>query len=119
MAADASAPPWWQGLLSGVLDLAGEYVSKGVRISIKTNFGPELPVATAALGNSGGAGGGGSRGAGIAGLLGFKAAVIVRDAQGETIATYGDPPKTEVWRALLAVAVVGGLAFLVIRGAVK
>lgn len=109
----------WRGVLDGLLGLASDYVSSSVRISVKTNYGPELPVARAALGDGGGSGSGAGGGAGVTGLLGLKAAVIVRNAQGDVIATYGEVPKTEVWRAVLAAALALGLVVLIVRGALK
>ncbi len=66
-----------------------------MRLSIKTNLGPELPVYD---GDSAG---------GLVGLLGIKAGVIVRAKDGSVITTYGDPPPTDPIKvALLARGVI-------------
>jgi hypothetical protein len=114
----AEGASYFAGLLDRALGLARDYVGDGVRVSVKTNFGPELPVARAQLSSGGGAGGEGSPG-GISGLLGVKAAVIVRNKDGEILATYGEVPKTEPWRALVAILLVAGVGFLIVRGALK
>ncbi len=109
----------WADLFGGLLGVAREYVSDEVRISVKTNYGPEIPVATAALSSGDGGSSGQARGGIVAELLGVKAAVIVRNAAGDTISTFGEVPKTDPVRLCVALAIVGGLAWLIVRGALK
>lgn len=104
--------------LDDILGIARSYVAGGgVRVSVKTNFGPELSVYAGELsrGASGGQGGGFS----LSRLVGLKAAVIVRDGRGATIATYGDYPATEPLRAVLALLALGALGFVLVRGVLK
>lgn len=78
----------------------------GVRVSIKTNLGPEIPVS---LGGSQAEGEGG-------GLLGFKAAVIIRDRKGQTVARYGKVPETEPFKVILLLAPLAILGLVLVRG---
>lgn len=108
----------WRGLLDGLLGVAGEYVSQGVRISVKTNFGPEISLGRASFGDgatSDPGGGGFSLGA----LIGVKAAVIVRDADGREIATYGEPPPTDPVRVVVGLVILAGVVYLLVRGATR
>jgi hypothetical protein len=107
-------------LLDDVLSIARGYVRGGVRIGIKTNLGPEIPVASASFNaGDGGEGGEGGGGGGVAHLLGLRAAVVVRDAEGGVISTYGEPPKTDPVRAVVAAVLAAGLVFVIIRGLTK
>lgn len=108
-----------QQLLGDVVELAGEYTRGRLRVSVKTNYGPELPVFGASLSRGQGGGVSGADGFSLSRLLGFRAAVIVRDASGRTLATYGEPPATEPLRVALLVAVLAGLAFVFVRGVLK
>lgn len=101
-----------QNLLEGALDIAGDYVRTGVRVSIKTNLGPEIPVYSGDAGSSSG-------GASIAKLLGLRAGVIVRDARGGEIARLGDVAPTEPLKAVLAALVAAGLVFVIVRGVTR
>lgn len=106
--------------LDDILGIARSYVAGGgVRVSVKTNFGPELPVYAGQLDRGGGASGGQGGGFSISRLVGLKAAVIVRDGRGATIATYGDYPATEPLRAVLALLALGALGFVLVRGVLK
>lgn len=106
-------------LVDTVFNLARGYVrGAGVVVSVKTNYGPELALFRAALARSSEGQGEGS-GGGLGSLVGLKAAVIVRDGHGATLATYGDPPATEPLRALAAALLAGGVIFLILRGALK
>lgn len=105
--------------LDDVLGIARSYVAGGgVRVAVKTNFGPELPVYAGELSRSGGASSGGQGGA-LSRLVGLKAAVIVRDGRGATLATYGDYPATEPLRAVLALLALGALGFILVRGVLR
>lgn len=109
-------------LLGGALDLADEYIGAAVRVSIKTNLGPEIAVTELSLQDAGEEGGGGSsarRSRGLFDLLGIKTAVIVRAGNGSTIATYGTPPKTDPLRVAGLVLVAGFIGFLLVRGIAK
>ena len=100
-------PSYVGSVAEELIGIAGDYVrGGGVRVSVKTNFGPELPVY-----DSGGAAGGG-----IAGVLGFKAGVIVRSKDGAVLATYGDPPPTEPLKVVALLALLALLGFVLIRG---
>ena len=97
--------PYFQTIAEEVIDLAGDYVrGGGLRVSVKTNLGPELPVYN-----------GGSSG-GLIDLLGIKAGVIVRGKDGGVIASYGDPPPTEPIKVVLLALVVGLIGIALIRG---
>ena len=107
-------------LLDSALGLARGYVrGGGIVVAVKTNYGPELPLFRAALGRAGAGQGEAGEGGGLGALVGLKAAVIVRDGHGATLATYGDPPPTEPLRAIAAALLAGGLVFLILRGALK
>jgi hypothetical protein len=90
-----------------------------VRLSIKTNYTPEIPIATAELTAGDRGGGSAGRRSVVAELLGVKAAVIVRNQRGEIISTFGQAPKTDPVRAILALLIAGGVLFLLVRGALK
>lgn len=99
---------FFQDLTEGVLSIAGDYVrGGGVQVSVKTNLGPEIPIA---------APGDGQGGSPIADLVGLQAAVIVRNRDGEVITAYGDPPATDPVRAAAVALIVGGLVFVLVRG---
>lgn len=104
-----------RGLLDGLLGVAGEYVSQGVRISVKTNVTPEISLGTASLGGGASTDSGGG-GFSLGALIGIKAAVIVRDASGNVIATYGEPPPLDPVRVVVAIGLAAGLVYLVARG---
>lgn len=105
--------------LDDAFGLARGYVrGGGLVVAVKTNYGPELEIGRATLAREGERQGG-TGGAGLGALVGLKAAVIVRDGQGATLATYGDPPPTEPLRAIAAALLAGGLVFLILRGALK
>jgi hypothetical protein len=116
----SKASDGWRGLLDGLLGVASDYVGDGVSIGVKTNYGPEIPVATAALGSSSTSTGGESGGGGLlATLFGVKAAVIVRNQSGEVISTFGEVPKTDPVRAVLVGLAIAGVIYLAVRGALK
>ena len=106
-----------RGLLDGLLGIADDYINQSVSISVKTNFAPEISLGRASLG--GGASDPGGGGISLGSLIGFKAAVIVRDADGRELSTFGEPPPTEPVRVALVLVIVAGLAYLVVRGALK
>jgi hypothetical protein len=112
----SEAADYWQGLLGDVMDIAGDYVKSGVRVSIKTNLGPEIPVFTGSMDGSTGSSGGGFS---VSKLLGLKAAVVVRDAKGGVIANLGSPPATEPLKAIVAALLIAGLVVLIVRGVVR
>lgn len=71
-----------QNLLSSA---AGNYLaSSGLRAEIKTNLGPPVTIYNAT-----------PSGFSIADALGIQAALVVRDANGNVLASYGDPPATD------------------------
>ena len=110
--ADSSA----EALLSSVLGFARDYAGENLSIAIKTNLGPEFTVASANILGSGGGLGGSDGIKGQGGLLGLKAAVIVRDSHGRSVAHFGDAPPTEYWRLILLI-VAGALVLgLAVRG---
>lgn len=98
---------YWQGLSESVSALARDAVSSGgVRVYVKTNFGPEFPVS-------------GGDGPGLAELVGLKAGVVVRDRRGAKLASYGGYPPTDPARVALLLALAGLLGFVLIRGVFK
>lgn len=109
--ADTSA----QRLLDDVLGFARDFAGARVSINVKTNLGPELAVGEATLGPSSSNSGSGAPG-GFAGLLGLKAAVILRDANGRAVASFGDPPATDVARVAILGALALVLLFVIVRG---
>lgn len=108
----------WEQFADGVLGLAGDYVrSGGVSIAVKTNFGPEIKLASSSIAPSGApGGGGGDGGGGVLDLLGVRAAVVVRDRSGKRIAGYGDYPATEPLRVVGLVVVVALIGVVFVRG---
>lgn len=116
---EPGASSGWQDLLGGLVGVAREYVADGVRVSIKTNYTPEIPVATAELVAGDRGGGAVARRSVLGELLGVKAAVIVRNQRGDIISTFGQAPKTDPVRVIVALALVGGVLFLLVRGALK
>lgn len=97
--------------LGDIGDLLSGYVeSGGLRVSVKTNYGPEIPV------YSGKSSGGSSP---VAALIGFKAQVIVRDAKGKVVQTMGDPVPTDWVRVLTASLLLSAIAIVVVRGVIK
>ena len=94
-------------LFDDTLDIARDYVrSGGVRVAVKTNLGPEIPVYV---------GSGDRRG----NPLGIKAGVIVRDRDGNVISQFGEPPATEPLKVFLLLAVVSVVGFVIVRGVLK
>ncbi len=106
-------------LLNGALGIANQYVQQGITVSVKTNYGPPIQVYQgAADGSSGGSSGGSGGGGGgvVSKLIGLKAAIIVQDASGNVLATYGTPPATDPVRVAVLLALVAGLGYIIIRG---
>lgn len=97
--------PYIADVLDQVIDLAGDYVnSGGLRVSVKTNLGPAIPVYS------------GQRQGGLAAMLGLKAGVIVTDRNGKEVARYGAPPPTEPIKVILVAVLVGLLGLALVRG---
>lgn len=108
---------YFASLASDVVDIAGDYLRSGVRVSVKTNYGPELPIFSGSAEGGSGSSGGGRGGFGLGKLIGFKAAVIVRNRDGHVIATYGGtPPATEPVRLVGLLVVLGAIGFVLVRG---
>lgn len=84
----------------------GYVTGGGVRVYLKTNLGPEVPLYTGA-----------SDGPGLLSALGIETGLIVRDAQGNIVTTYNDPPETDPIKAGLVLAALAGAVFLLMRGA--
>ena len=110
-----------QSLLSSGLGIAEGYVAGGISVSVKTNYGPEIPIYSGAMsgGASTGAGGTPSSPSLLSTLLGLKAAVIVRDATGRTLTTFGTPPATDPVRVGVALGIVALVALIMFRGVLK
>jgi hypothetical protein len=83
--------------------------SSGVRVSVKTNLGPEFTVWD----------GPAKAGAGLAQSIGIRGAVIVRDAQGNVLFTHGEPPETNLLLSAIFFSVAAYIGFLIWRGATK
>lgn len=95
--------------MSSVLDILGQSFNSyrgGLRVSLKTNLGPEIPLYTP----------GTDSGPGILPALGIKYALIVRDASGAVVTTYNDPPPTDPLKQAILWAALAGAAFVLIRG---
>lgn len=87
------------------LTTAANSVAGQIRVSVKTNLGPAFTVYDGA-----------AEGPGLAAALGLKMAFTVHGPDGNAIATYGTPPPTEPARVVLVLALLAGLAFVLIRG---
>lgn len=80
----------------------------GVRVYLKTNLGPAVPLYTGSTGEPG-----------LLSSLGVKGGVIVTDAQGNTLARYGEPVATDPLKAGLILGALGLVGFIVLRGILK
>ena len=97
-------PGYLQALSGELLNIARESVtSGGVRVYVKTNYGPEVPLT-------------GGTGPNLASILGIKAAVVVRDKRGNRIAGYGDYPATDVLKVSILFGSALALVWLAWRG---
>lgn len=87
-------------------NLAGDYAASGnVQLFVKTNFGPEIPIFT-------GSDDDGSKS--VSDIIGLKAQVIVKNKNGETIKTFGEPAPTEPLKAAALIAVLIAIVYLVV-----
>lgn len=85
-----------------------DYVQGGnVNLFLKTNFGPEVPLYTGSDGSE--------SGGGLADLVGLKAQIIIKDKNGKTITTYGEPAPTEPLKAAALGLAAGMLLWFVWR----
>ena len=99
--------PFWQDLVEDAADIAGDYLrSGGIRVNVKTNLGPELTVYD-----------GKPKRGGLGSFV--RAQVIVRQADGDAIATYGEPAPTEPLKVIALVAAVSLIGLVLIRGVLK
>lgn len=99
--------------LGDLQKLAGSYLDQGgLQVFVKTNYGPEIPIYTGKDKNAG-------QGNPIAELIGLRAQVIVKDAKGKTVTTYGDAAPTDMARVLVVLSVLGLIGFVVVRGVIK
>lgn len=88
-------------------EAANDYVTGGnVKLSVKTNYGPEVPLYS---------GSDGSEAGGVASMLGIKAQIIVRDKEGKVITTYGEPAPTEPTKAAALGMAAGVLVWILWR----
>lgn len=89
----------------------------GLRVYLKTNYGPEIPLYTGKSKDSGSSLPSVDLGISdaIARAIGFKAQVIVRDAKGKTIAKYGPESPTDWVRVAVALSLLGLVGFLIVR----
>lgn len=88
-------------LLSGLTDVARDYLRTGVRVTLETNVLPALTVYS---------GGGGQQHGGAVGLgklLGIRGGIVVRNAQGGVLARFGEPAAPDPLRVALLLAGVG------------
>ena len=96
---------FFQDVLTDITGLARDFVSSGgLRVSVKTNLGPEIPVFT------------GQGQGGLAELIGFEAGVIVRDREGNLVTTYGNPPATDYVKAAILAGASLAIIVILIRG---
>lgn len=86
----------------------------GLRVYLKTNYGPEIPLYTG-KGQDTGPGVNLGISDAIAKAIGFQAQVIVRDARGKTVARYGPESPTDWVRVSVALALLGLVGFVIVR----
>lgn len=101
-----------EDLLTGLVGIARDYVRSEVRVTVESNLLPPLPVYSGSAGSTG-QGGGGL--AGIVKLLGLRGGVVVRNAQGNVLAKFGDPTPLDPVRAGLIALGLVGLGYLLVR----
>jgi hypothetical protein len=81
-------------------------------VAVKTNLGPEITVWDGSASD----GEGGTPSTSLAEILGVKAAVIVRAGSGRVLKQFGDYPATDPVRVVIALAALGMLLFVLVRG---
>ena len=100
-----------QDLLNAALGFVRDYAAENLHVSLRTNVLPEFQVSTIDL-----LGGDSPAGDGVLDLLGLKAAVIVRDTRGRTVASFGEPPAIDPLRVALLLASIALVVGLIVRG---
>jgi hypothetical protein len=95
--------------LQGLLGIARDTVGR-LDVSIKTNYGPEIPIPTSSDGQPPGL---------FTRLIGFRGGIIIRNSRGEIIETVGDPAPTEPLRVAALIAVASLAGFALVRGIIK
>ena len=86
----------------------------GLRVYVKTNYGPEIPLYTG-KGKDAPAGPDFGIGGAVNKLIGFQAQVIVRDKNGKVLTKYGPDSPTDWVRVSVLLALLAGAGFLVLR----
>lgn len=86
----------------------------GLRVYLKTNYGPEIPIYTG-KGKDTGPGVDLGIGNAISNAVGFKAQVIIRDAKGKTIQRYGPDSPTDWVRVSVVLALLAAAGYFVAR----
>lgn len=97
-------------LLKQVGETAYQAQTGGLRVSVKTNLGPEFDVWDGSASNRTGS---------LAQALGIRGAIIVRDRAGKVIMVHGEPPETNLILAGALLAGASYLAYLLWRGATR
>lgn len=95
-------------ILKQVGETAYQAQTGGLRVSVKTNLGPEFDVWD-----------GRSKTGSLAQLLGIRGAIIVRDRDGKPIFVQGEPPATNWILTALYGAGIAYLGYLIWRGATR
>lgn len=97
-----------------LMKLANRYVEGGgLRVYIKTNYGPEVPLYTGKGPDEPDSGPG--IGGAVADIVGFKAQVIIRDKNGKTLQTIGPDSPTDWGRVSVLLLLLAAGGFLIIR----
>lgn len=97
-------------LVTGLVDLARDYVRSEITVTLESNILPPVTIYRGGMAKGGGVGG-----AGLADALGVRGGVVVRNAQGQKLASFGDPAPLDYARALLVGAVLAGGVYLLLR----
>lgn len=92
-------------LVSDVTGAAGTYTANSVRITLKTNLGPEVTVYDPTDASPS-----------LLSQLGVQAALNVYDTNGNLLTTVGTVPATNPLMVIAALAVLAGIGIIVLKG---
>jgi len=103
--------------LDDLIEIGTGYLSSGVVVEVKTNYGPAIPIYTGSSGDAGAPAGGGNP---LWRLIGLKAGVVVRDRRnGNVLASYGGQPATDPVRVSIAASLLAVGVLVAVRAIVK